>query len=172
MRKIGLTSYRDLPFRLPAGSTILCDTYGYDVTDKNDLIIRTALKALNQFSCSTSPPYYAVEYFLHSSTSLPGSLALTYLKQLAVHSIRNIVEAMAQMSFDFTKNDITEGNALHSFFSSLLEYYPIDEAIIKHGQPRVYTHSGADNMSSLLVLDDAVALAFGLQMQQSTPGFP
>ncbi|THU85235.1 hypothetical protein K435DRAFT_806081 [Dendrothele bispora CBS 962.96] len=41
---------------------------------------------------------------------------------------------MTQMSFNFTKKDITEGTALHSFVSSLMEPYPKYETIIKHGQ--------------------------------------
>ncbi|THU91604.1 cytochrome P450 [Dendrothele bispora CBS 962.96] len=133
--------------RLSAGSTILRDTYGYDVTDEDDLIIRTALEALNQFSRTTSPPYYAVEYFpalKHLPTWFPGA----YFKRLAVH-IRNTVEAMAQMPFDFTKQDITQGTAPRSFVSSLLESYPEDETIIKWTAESLYSGAADTSVSSI-----------------------
>jgi hypothetical protein len=42
---------------------MLRDTYGYEVVDEvNDPIIAIATEALDQFSRTTSPPYYLVEF--------------------------------------------------------------------------------------------------------------
>jgi len=42
---------------------MLRDTYGYEVIDENsDPVINIATEALNQFSRTTTPPYYMVEF--------------------------------------------------------------------------------------------------------------
>jgi hypothetical protein len=42
---------------------MLRDTYGYEVVDEvHDPIITIATEALDQFSRTTSPPYYLVEF--------------------------------------------------------------------------------------------------------------
>jgi hypothetical protein len=46
-----------------AGATMLRDTYGYEVVDEeHDPVIVIANEALEQFSRTTVPPYYLVEY--------------------------------------------------------------------------------------------------------------
>lgn len=42
---------------------MLRDTYGYEVVaEDHDPIIAVANMALDQFSCTTEPPYYLVEF--------------------------------------------------------------------------------------------------------------
>jgi hypothetical protein len=41
---------------------MLRDTYGYEVLDEHDPIIAIANEALDQFSRTTAPPYYLVEF--------------------------------------------------------------------------------------------------------------
>ena len=43
---------------------MLRDTYGYEVVDEeHDPIMALANKALYQFSSTTTPPYYLVDFF-------------------------------------------------------------------------------------------------------------
>ncbi|KAF8998255.1 cytochrome P450 [Cyathus striatus] len=133
--------------RLTAGATMLRDTYGYEVVDEmNDPIIAVATEALDQFSRTTTPPYYLVEYLpwlKHVPAWFPGA----FFKRYAIQ-ISETLERMAQMPYDYTKETLAR-TAPVSFVSSLLETNPGEEIMIKWSAKSLYSGASDTSVSAI-----------------------
>lgn len=130
-----------------AGAIILKISHGYEVQEKNDPFVELADRAVDQFSLSTSPGAFLVD-FIPSLAKLPDWVPGSGFKRIA-EAWSGTLDETAQKPFDFVKSGIHDGTALPSYTQALLEDKEVsvdEEFDIKWSATSLYT-GGADTVS-------------------------
>ncbi|KAI0370175.1 cytochrome P450 [Pilatotrama ljubarskyi] len=132
-----------------AASIIIKVAYGYEVRGDDDPMVKTVDEALEDFSTSSAPGTFLADVFpflRHIPSWVPGA---QWKRKVAEQS--NTFDQMADVPFQWVKEQMNAGTALPSFASSLLESNcdPEKEELIKMASASLYA-GGADTTVSAI----------------------
>ncbi|KAK7695652.1 hypothetical protein QCA50_000288 [Cerrena zonata] len=105
--------------RKMAGAIILMITYGYSVKEGADAYVDIADKTVDEFGQATTPGAFLVDA-LPILRYIPSWFPGAHFQKLAAQWRRNVVQ-MVETPFEFVKEQLTDGTAIPSFVSRLLE---------------------------------------------------
>ncbi|KDQ64909.1 hypothetical protein JAAARDRAFT_28565 [Jaapia argillacea MUCL 33604] len=111
--------------RWTAGAIILHATYGYQVQQENDPLIRTAEKCLEDFSATVTPGAFLVDvlpFLRYVPTWFPGA----GFRRIAL-GMRETLKKMGDVPLHIVKKQLESGTAIPSFTTSILSGPPLTD---------------------------------------------